>query len=137
MLTYSLNEGSTSRIHQHTAPKRGPPLEFIKIQPPNRVPPLKFINQRKSASRFHQPNRVLPLGFINQNQKGIPSTKRRSAFRNNWGICRTIQTIVNYSFCTQTYVLVPYLQSIMYTVLGIFNFERGSTGEQHWIPASS
>ena len=69
--------GSASRIHQYTAPqngfasrihqpkgvsrfhqpKGGPHLEFINIQPPKRSPPLEFINQRGSASRFHQPKR--------------------------------------------------------------------------------
>ena len=36
------------------------PLEFINIQPPlprKGGPPLEFINQKGSASRFHQPKR--------------------------------------------------------------------------------
>ena len=39
-------EGSASRIHQHTAPKRGPPLEFInnQHQPKNGGPPLGTIS---------------------------------------------------------------------------------------------
>ena len=53
--------GSTSRIHQHTAPPKG-------------GPPLEFINLRGSASRFHQPKGGLPLDF--SNQKEIPSTKK-------------------------------------------------------------
>ena len=69
--TPSQNGGSASRIHQHTAPKRGPPLEFINIQPPKGSPPLEFINIQpqngESASRIHQhqpKNGGPPLGTI-------------------------------------------------------------------------
>ena len=46
--------------------KGGPTPEFINIQPPQRGQPLEFINQRGSASRFHQPKGGPPLDFINQ-----------------------------------------------------------------------
>ena len=73
--------------------KGGPPLEFINIQPPKRDPPLEFINQRGSISRFHQPKGGLPLDF-NQQKKGIPSTKKGSASRNNfYGSSSTFEVI--------------------------------------------
>ena len=61
-----LQNSSTSSF-----PKWGPPQKFIKIQPSKRGPPIESINQRGSASRFHQPKRDLinpkgglPLGTI-------------------------------------------------------------------------
>ena len=77
--------GSTSRIHQHTAPKRGSasrihqhtaPQKGVRLQNSSTKgdPPLEFINQRGSAFRFHQPKGDPPLDFLNQ--KGIASTKK-------------------------------------------------------------
>ena len=57
--TPSQNEGSTSRIHQHTAPQKGVCSGIHQHT-------KGVINQRGSAARFHKPKGGLPLDFINQ-----------------------------------------------------------------------
>ena len=65
--TPSQNGGSASRIHQHTAQKRGVRLQ----NPSTKGGSASRIHQPKggSASRFHQPEGGPPLDFINQ--KGV------------------------------------------------------------------
>ena len=86
--------GSASRIHQHTAPKRGPPLEFINIQPQN----------GGSASRIHQhqpKNGGPPLGTISMDLAVhvVHWTNRDSSLQDSYAM-----TLVVYNARRQVFV---------------------------------
>ena len=69
------------RIHLHTAQKKGsgPPLEFVEdTVRQKRGPPLEFINQRGSASSFHQLDGGPPLKFINKQPQNSGSASSSS-----------------------------------------------------------
>ena len=76
----------------------------------------------------------LPInGNLPIEAKGIPNME----WSNSQYRLQDLPVVEIATVFTLASIVCTYNHITVYTVLSIFDFERGSTGEQHWIPASS